>query len=139
LSFVTDQLYPGEIITYQVRSGFLAYIGATIYLLGIMAPGKLLRAASTELALTNKRVIGRTGAYHKKKIVLDHKDIQTVTVRHGIFGRLMNSGNVSIGGKDGSRITFYGVPYPLEVQQLLQEANEMAVLGRKLSQAVLDE
>jgi uncharacterized membrane protein YdbT with pleckstrin-like domain len=101
-----------------------------------MLPFGLMRLAGTELALTNKRIIGKTG---RTTIALPHAKIQHISVRQGILGHILGYGTVVITGKDGSEAKFKGIVWPLIFQQEVDEAIEMAVLGRKLSDYGMEE
>jgi uncharacterized membrane protein YdbT with pleckstrin-like domain len=116
----------------------LAYLYAVLIFALAMTPGAFTRLATTELALTTKRVIGKKGLFRRKTIDINLANIQVAHVRQGLLGKLFNYGAITIGGKDGSRMVFHGIVEPVDFQIQLQEAVEMAVLGHKLSQATME-
>ena len=136
MSYIDNLLEPGETIRTRAHVHRISYIGALILLAALMTPGRLSGLASTELALTEKRVIGKTGLIRRKKISLYYKDIEIARVSQGILGRLFDYGSLTISGKDGSRITFKGIAWPLDLQQQIEEAVEVAVLGHKLADSL---
>lgn len=51
---------------------------------------------NTELAFTNKRVIGKTGIINTKAMDAPLNKIQSVSVSSGLFGKVFGYGNVNI-------------------------------------------
>lgn len=138
MTSIDERLEPGEEIVYQARVHGFSYIVAVAYLLTIMTPGKLSGLATTRVVLTNKRVIGKSGALMQERVDLAYKDIDLVKSRQGILGKIFDYGTLVIVDKNGKRTKFHGISEPLDVQLQIEEAIEMAVLGRKLSQVKMD-
>jgi len=136
MSYIETQLDPGERIVYRVRTRWTAYIWAIALLVGLMAFGRFTGLVTTELALTDKRVIGKTGLIRRKYVDLPYAAIAVARAQRGLFGILFDYGALTIVGNDGSRVKFLGLAEPLDIQIQIEEAVEMAVLGRKLSQAL---
>ncbi len=137
MSFIENNLQPGEHIVYQARIRKLAYVYPLLLLAGLLMFGRFTGLATTELALTDKRVLGKLGMVYRKRLDLPHAAVAIVRVRQGLLGKLFDYGSVTIAGNDGSRILFRGIAEPFDVQMQIEEAVEMAVLGRKLSQEVM--
>ncbi len=130
MSYIKDTLKPDEKIVYRATTSKIAYINALISLAVMMHPFAMIKLARTELALTDKRVIGKSGG---KTIKLAHAEIESVSVRHGPLGWMLDYGTVIINAKDGTSVKFTGIVWPLIFQQEVDEAVEVAMLGRKLS------
>jgi len=62
-----------------------------------------------------------------------HAKIEGVSVEQGLLGRFLDYGSVTIRSRDGSKVKFKGIVWPLIFQQEADEAVEIAVLGKKLS------
>ena len=92
----------------------------------------MLRLASTQLALTNQRLLGKTGTFRHKKIDLLHKDIEVVVTSRGLLGLVFGYGTVTITGKGGIKAIFYGIKKPKIFCLEVEKASEIAVLGRIL-------
>ncbi len=133
MSYVIDMLQPGERILFKTQVSRIAYLNALVVLAVMMHPFSIMRLARTELALTDKRIIGATGIAKRATVALPFRQIESVTVRSGLLGWVLDYGNVTITSKDGRRVTFKGILWPLVFQQEADEAIELAVLGRKLS------
>jgi Bacterial PH domain len=130
MSFVSESLEPGECVTCKAEVSKIAHIGAMLSFAVLLSPMSMLRLARTELALTDRRVIGRSG---KKTLKLAHADIEFISVRRGLLGWLLDYGTVVITAKNGASVQFKGIVWPLVFQQELDEAIEVATLGHKLS------
>jgi len=127
-------LEPGERIVYKARVRWVAYIYPLILLLSMLAFRQLTRLSTTELILTDKRLLGKVGM---QRIALPYADIGVVRSRQGLLGKLFDYGRVVIVGNDGKRTVFRGIVEPLDVRLQIEEAIEMAVLGRNLSRVEL--
>ncbi len=68
----------------------------------------LLRAAilkvSTELAITNRRLIVKLGLFGSRTMELSHGKVEGVAVQQGVLGRLFGFGTVVVSGAGGGRI-----------------------------------
>jgi|GEM_PF-6850180 len=101
-------------------------------------PSRITGLASTELALTNKRIIGRVGMFRRRKLSLPHRAIELVKSQRGLLGMMFNYGTLIILGRDGTRIKFRGIAHPLDMELQCNEAAEIATLGRSLSKSILE-
>ena len=89
-------------------------IGAALLcLLGIAsAVSALIRRATTELAVTDRRVIFKTGVFQRHTVEMNLSKVETVGVNQSILGRLLDYGTVVVRGTGGSfePIPFIGEP-----------------------------
>jgi uncharacterized membrane protein YdbT with pleckstrin-like domain len=92
-------------------------IGLLAFLLGAMA---LLLAVidrwTTEIAVTNQRVIMKRGLIRRDTIEINMPKVESVDVRQSVLGRLLNYGTVIVCGTGGSPNTlgpFVAEPLPL--------------------------
>ena len=136
MAYIEANLEPGERIVCKARVHRIAYVYPIILLLGAMAFRGVTRLASTELALTDKRVIGKVGM--GKRMDLAYSAVESVRVKRGLLGMLFDYGDIIITGNDGRKTKFRGICEPLDLQIQIDEGIEMAVLGRKLSQTVME-
>jgi len=74
--------------------------------------GALIRRATTELAITDRRVIYKTGILQRHTIEINRSKVETVGVNQSILGRLLGYGTVIVRGTGGSfePIPFIGEP-----------------------------
>jgi uncharacterized membrane protein YdbT with pleckstrin-like domain len=74
-----------------------------------------------EFAITNKRVIIKTGLISRKTFEMNHSKIESVNVDQGVFGRLLGYGTIRIVGSGGTREIFPKIQNPLEFRKKFQE------------------
>lgn len=132
MSYVSDTLEHGELVVHQTHVSSISYIAAALWLLLTMSPGGLAKMSSTELVLTDRRVIGKHGVIARHSIAVPYKELERISVSRGVLGRLLGFGMVTVVGRDGRKVKFKGIARPRELQAKADEFIEMAVLGRRL-------
>ena len=124
-------------LTIIALSAFLFYIanlgnvlsGQATFLTGIavllIAALPVLAAAltwhSAEFAVTNKRVILKTGFIESKTAEMFLNKIESVGVDQSIVGRILDYGTIVIRGTGGSLEPFHRVSAPLRFRRQIQE------------------
>jgi uncharacterized membrane protein YdbT with pleckstrin-like domain len=76
------------------------------------------------LAVTNKRVIAKTGFISRKTIEMNLTKVESMQVDQGIFGRLLNFGSLKINGTGASNAPITGISAPLEFRRSFMEAQD---------------
>lgn len=71
----------------------------------------LIRRATTELAITDRRVIYKAGLLRRHTIEINRSKVETVGVNQSILGRLLGFGTVVVRGTGGS---FEPIPFIAE-------------------------
>jgi uncharacterized membrane protein YdbT with pleckstrin-like domain len=69
--------------------------------------------ATTELAVTNKRVIAKTGLIQRKTIEMFLAKVESIQVDQSILGRIFNYGSVIISGTGVHSAPFRSISDPL--------------------------
>lgn len=115
---ISFQFLPG--ITLYTLITFIALIMAVIT--GLSA---YIHYISLEFAVTNKRVIMKTGLVNLKTLEIMLPRIEGISVNQGIIGRLLNYGTLLVSGIGGSKDTFINFPDPLQLRNLIQEQAEV--------------
>ena len=82
--------------------------------LGIQA---LIIMATTEFAITNRRIVAKRGFIRRHTLELLLSQIESVSVDQGILGRLLNFGTVTVTGTGGTSESFRAITSPLEVRR----------------------
>lgn len=72
--------------------------------------------ANVEMAVTNKRVVAKTGIISVHSEELQWNKIESIEIRQGIFGRWLNYGDVYFSGTGISFIRFGYVQNPWKVK-----------------------
>jgi uncharacterized membrane protein YdbT with pleckstrin-like domain len=74
--------------------------------------GALIRRSTTELAVTDRRVIYKTGIFQRHSMEMNLSKVETVGVNQSILGRILGYGTVIVRGTGGSfePVAFIGDP-----------------------------
>jgi len=98
------------------------YIGAAICLvLGVIVYGMgLMRRNATEMAVTNKRVIVKTGLANRRTVELLLPRIESVVVEEPAMGRVFGYGTVIVRGTGGNPEVFPQIAHPLRFREQVQ-------------------
>src|SRR6266851_3015168 len=91
----------------------LQIVAAAFCLLALLsALSALIRRATTELAVTDRRVIFKTGILKRHSMEMNRSKVETVGVDQSILGRVLGFGTVIVRGTGGSfePIQFIGDP-----------------------------
>ena len=88
----------------------------------------VIRVLTTELALTNKRIIAKTGFIRRNTVELRLQKVEGLIVNQGLMGRILNYGSVLISGTGGIRtpIPFISAPtqFRMVVNEFLEDPNQ---------------
>ncbi len=80
----------------------------------------LIKRNATEMGLTNKRVIVKTGLANRRTIELLLSRIESVVVEEPAMGRVLGYGTVIIRGTGGTPEVFEKIAHPLEFREQVQ-------------------
>jgi uncharacterized membrane protein YdbT with pleckstrin-like domain len=86
-----------------------------------------IRRKSTELAITNKRVIAKFGFVSRDTIEINLQKIETVQVHQTVRGRMLNYGTIMIAGGGTPQEPIPGVADPMAFRRAFLEAQEKAL------------
>ena len=80
----------------------------------------LVRRGATEMAVTNKRVIVKTGLANRRTIELLLARIESVVVEEPAMGRVLGFGTVIVRGTGGTPEVFPQIAHPLQFREQVQ-------------------
>lgn len=86
----------------------------------------LLRYVSTEMAVTNKRVIAKQGFIRRSTIELNLARVESIQVDQGILGRIFDFGSIVVSGSGNPQAPVIGISQPLRFRKAVVEAQEDA-------------
>jgi len=102
------------LVGFFVR-GIEPLLGLVIIGLGVFSLLKdLIYFLTTELAVTNRRVIAKFGWIMRNTVELNLSRVESLTVNQSIFGRMFNFGTLTINGVGGIRTPIPIIDNPLE-------------------------
>src|SRR5208282_3368458 len=130
-SYINQILTDGEQVIYQARlsmwSQFILIL-VGIALLPVFGVGLLLIlwawiiCRTTELSITNKRIISKIGIFKRSTIELRLDKIESIKVDQGFMGRILNFGSITISGTGGDKTPIESIADPLQFQKHFMSA-----------------
>jgi uncharacterized membrane protein YdbT with pleckstrin-like domain len=101
------------------QTGLLVGAAAAAVLALLLAIGPLITRATTELAVTNRRVIHKTGLIRRHTIEISRGQVESVDVDQGVLGRIMNFGNIVVHGTGSTPEPFRYIANPLKFRSAI--------------------
>jgi uncharacterized membrane protein YdbT with pleckstrin-like domain len=84
----------------------------------------MARRSATEMAVTSRRVVVKTGLASRRTIEMLLNKVETIEVHETAFGRLVGYGTVVLIGTGGSSEPFDHVAHPLQFRSEVQQQIE---------------
>ena len=130
MAYIDESLSAGEEISELFEQHWIVRIPMVLWLmLGITFPIAIyeyLRVRHTELGLTNKRVIRKTGIISRKSDEMKLTSIETVEIDQGILGRILGYGNIHVSGRGISDVVLHDVRDPMAVKRAIESVSNPA-------------
>jgi uncharacterized membrane protein YdbT with pleckstrin-like domain len=112
------------LMMFIARSNVAATIGIVCGILLLLLA--YLRIKSTELAITNKRIIAKFGFISRQTVELNINKVESIQVHQGIMGRIFNYGSLVISGGGNPQAPVPGISHPLEFRKAFMQAQDQA-------------
>jgi uncharacterized membrane protein YdbT with pleckstrin-like domain len=77
----------------------------------------IINVLTTELVVTNKKVIGKTGFIRRTSIDLQLGKLESIVLDQGITGRIFNFGTIVVRGTGGNAVGIPFIKSPLEFRR----------------------
>ena len=138
MSYIEQTLMPGEQIVSEATLHWAMFIapavvaligllaisstgGSVILILGLIWLGwRFLVYQSTELAVTNKRVLAKTGVLRRHCIDVQNSKVEGLTYDQGIIARMFGYGSIYV---RGTGIGMVPVPYVAAPETFKRDVN----------------
>jgi uncharacterized membrane protein YdbT with pleckstrin-like domain len=149
MGYVDKNLLPGETVIYRAHlhpiifalPAFLAIVGVLLVAVALTSPAlvalavagvlfliaaviggipRFVRLKSSEFAITEKRVLVKTGVVRRHTLELLLSKVETIGVEQGVLGRMLNYGTITVVGTGGTKEPFTGISHPLEFRRQVQ-------------------
>lgn len=79
---------------------------------------------TTELAITNKRVIAKFGFISRRTVEINIKKIESIQVEQSVTGRIFNYGTLIVAGAGTPQAPILGISKPMEFRKAFMEAQD---------------
>tara|TARA_R110002126_G_scaffold10384_2_gene47288 strand:- start:1019 stop:1453 length:435 start_codon:yes stop_codon:yes gene_type:complete len=132
-SYIDSNLIGDEVVQYRGRVSLWSLapkILLGLFFLPASGLGLLFLASaaityySTELAVTNKRVVAKVGFIWRKTVEMNIPKIESLQVKQGILGRLFNYGSVIVSGAGNPQAPIPGISNPVLFKNRYFEVQE---------------
>lgn len=80
----------------------------------------VIRKRATEMAVTNRRVLIKTGFLSRKSYEILLTKIESIGIEEGILGRILGYGSVVVRGTGGTPEPFHKIGHPSEFRRQVQ-------------------
>jgi len=149
MGYLEKNLLPGETVAYRAHLHPVIYlqaagfglVGLSFVAVGILNPAlsafwmlgvvfllyaagvgavRAVHAASSEFAITNKRVVIKVGFIKRKTLEMVLTKVETIRVDQSILGRMLGYGTIVVTGTGGTNEPFAALANPLEFRRQVQ-------------------
>lgn len=105
----------------EYAAGDYWYVGAGVAGLAILlAIGPVVRYATSEYAITDRRVLARAGVFERRSLETLLSKIEAIEVEQDLPGRLLGYGTITITGTGGTQEMLERIARPLEFRRQVQ-------------------
>jgi len=89
-----------------------------------------VRYKTTELAITNKRVIAKFGFISRHTIEININKVESIQVNQGVLGRIFDYGSLTISGVGSQQAPIPGISKPMAFRRAFMETQDQAVQAK---------
>lgn len=133
-SYVDSNLLSGETVVYRAKIslwsiGHLIFFG--VILLPVFGLGLVfliwafIRYKTTEFAVTDKRVIGKTGLVSRNTVELFLDKVESLHVEQSVPGRILDYGTITIRGTGTTEEPIRNISAPLALRKQFMQAADV--------------
>ena len=143
MSYVDSNLMKDEKVVYKANIHWFIFVpGVVFFIIGVVlfssgeesgglfailiALFSLIKAfitkATTELAITSKRVIAKVGLIRRNTVELNHSKVESLNIDQSIFGRIFGFGTLVVNGTGGGKTPIPSIDNPLEFRRNAMES-----------------
>jgi uncharacterized membrane protein YdbT with pleckstrin-like domain len=132
-SYVDSTLLQGETVMYRARIslwsvGHLIFFGVLLLVVGIgliFLIWALIRYKTTEFAVTDRRIIAKTGLISRSTVELFLDKVEALHVEQSVPGRLLDFGTVTIRGTGATLEPISNISAPLVLRKQFMQAADL--------------
>ncbi|HEV2008990.1 MAG TPA: PH domain-containing protein, partial [Burkholderiales bacterium] len=84
----------------------------------------LIRRLTTELVLTDRRIITKSGLISRNTVEMNLAKIESIHVNQGLLGRILDYGDVTVVGTGASLEPLRAIANPLQLRRKLGEVTQ---------------
>jgi uncharacterized membrane protein YdbT with pleckstrin-like domain len=132
MSYIDDSLIEGERIVHRAHISwwsqawmiFLGILTLVIVIGIVLLVIAWIRIRSTEIAITNKRIIAKFGFVRRQTVEINLDKVEALRVDQGVWGRFLNFGTILISGVGSTIDPIPNIADPLVFRRRFMEATD---------------
>jgi uncharacterized membrane protein YdbT with pleckstrin-like domain len=132
-SYVDSTLLQGETVMYRARIslwsiGHLIFFGVLLLVVGIgliFLIWAYIRYKTTEFAVTDRRIIAKTGLISRSTVELFLDKVEALHVDQSVWGRLLDFGTIIIRGTGTTLEPIRSISAPLALRKQFMQAADL--------------
>ncbi len=132
MSYVDQSLIEGESIVHRGRVSWwsefwLILLGLLTLVIGVglvFLAWAWIRVRSTEIAITNKRIIAKFGFVKRRTVEINLDKVEALRVEQGVLGRMLNFGTILVSGVGSTIDPMPNIADPLVFRRKFMEATD---------------
>ena len=136
MSYIDESLVEGETLIHRARVSWwsqfallaLGVVTLVIVVGLVFLAMAWIRVRSTELAITNRRVIAKTGFVKRHTVEINLDKVEALKVEQGVWGRFLNFGTIFISGAGTSVAPIRDIADPLVFRRKFMEATNRPIV-----------
>ncbi len=118
-------LHRGHISLWAHAPWILLGVLTAVFVVGLFILAWVyVNTRSTEIAITNKRVIAKFGFISRRTVEINLAKVESIQVDQGLVGRMLDYGTVVISGAGNPVAPIADVARPLEFRRAFMEATD---------------
>jgi uncharacterized membrane protein YdbT with pleckstrin-like domain len=130
MSYIDDSLVEGEKLVHRAHISWwsqfwLVFLGLLTLVVAVGLVFLIwawIRVRSTELAITNRRIIAKFGFVKRHTVEINLEKVEALKVEQGVWGRILNYGTIFISGSGSSVAPIPNIADPLVFRRKFMEA-----------------
>ena len=152
MSYIDRNLIEGERVVYRTRLHWLVFAMPILVTVVVLLPAAwflfenanwqsfawvplvlallvllpaFVKRQSSDFAVTNKRVMMKSGVMTTRSVELLLNKIEAIAVDQSLVGRMFGYGNIVVTGSGGTREAFSQIQSPLEFRRAVQSVSDL--------------
>lgn len=117
--YVDRNLVKDERVVHETTYHWVTFVSWRAVFTLFLAP--LIDVLADEFAITNKRVMIKTGLITIRTFEVNHSKIESVHVDQGLLGRILGYGTITIVGSGGTRLVVERIRRPVLFRKKFHE------------------
>jgi membrane protein YdbS with pleckstrin-like domain len=108
---------------FLTKNAIAASVGALLLVFAVipLAITSLIARATSEFAITNKRVLIKTGWIRRYSLETLLTKVESIRVDQSVLGRMLDYGTIIISGTGGSKEPFHKIAQPMMFRRRVQD------------------